>query len=426
MSLEGEPGIGKTRLLTAAQDLVTAEGFLVIAVAADEELRGPFLVARSIFGCRAVQELSGSQAGASVGQALAALSGRDDPSMAGLPADERLLRTYDLAAIAVSELAAVRPLAILLDDLQWADVDSLRLLRYVVRSDADRPILILISLRPEETAIYNELVTLLADTERSGLLRRLRLHRFTAGETVDLLRLTLGGDVDPLSGATIHDQAEGVPFIVEELAKAYREAGMLRADAGVWTVAKNASRLVPSAVQTLIQRRAARLPDATRALLADAGILGRSFSLHDLRAIAERLGESAADEAELAGTLGPAITAGLLVRYPEGSAADYAFSHEQVRDFVVASLTQQRRRQIHGVIVELVSGSGEPSPESLPMLALHARAAGDQQSSARFALEAARAALGRNAPEEVLRSVELGLTVILEPRGSGGSAAPAR
>ena len=87
----------------------------------------------------------------------------------------------------------------------------------------------------------------------SGFLRRLRLHRFTPAETADLLRLVLGGDVDPLSGATVHGQAEGVPFIVEELAKAYREAGMIRAVDGVWTLAKNAGRLVPSAVQTLIQ-----------------------------------------------------------------------------------------------------------------------------------------------------------------------------
>ena len=417
VSIEGEPGIGKTRLLSAAQDLVAAEGFVVVAVAADEELRGPFLVARSIFGCRAVQELPGTTpAGMAVRRALDALSGLDDPSLAGLPADEKLLRTYDLAAVAVAELAMVRPLAILLDDLQWADVDSLRLLRYVVRSDADRPILMLMSLRPEETAVYNELVTLIADTERLGLLRRLRLHRFTSAETADLLRLVLGGRLDPLSGATIHGQAEGVPFIVEELAKAYRDAGMLNAVDGVWTLARNVSRLVPSAVQTLIQRRAARLPDTTRSLLADAGILGRSFSLHDLSAVMEQLGGPAADEADLAGVLTPAIAAGLLVRYPEGSAADYAFSHEQVRDFVVASLSQQRRRQIHAAIVELMSGSGEPSPESLPMLAQHARAAGKPELSARFALEAAREALGRNAPEEVLRSVELGLPVILEPR----------
>ncbi|CAN5616324.1 hypothetical protein BH23CHL8_BH23CHL8_13930 [soil metagenome] len=416
VSVEGEPGIGKTRLLMAAQNVAEADGFATIAIAADEELRGPFLLARSILGCRVVEGLAeGTPAETAVRRALDVLSGRDDPSLAALPSDERLLRTYDLAAVAVAELAAIRPLALFLDDLQWADRDSLRLLRYVVRSAADRPVLLVVALRPEEMALVDELVNLVADMERLGFMRRLRLHRFTSSETTALLRLTLGGDVDAATGATVHSQAEGVPFIVEELVKAYREAGMIRPVDGTWTLTGNASRLVPSAVRTLIGRRAARLPEATRALLGDAGVLGRSFSLRDLRAISERLDgrDAETDPAEL---LAPAIAVGLLVRYPEGSAADYAFPHEQVRDFVVGSLTATRQRRIHGAIVGLLAGEGEPSPESLAILAHHARAAGDPETSARFAIEAAREALGRSAPEEVLRSVELGLPVVSHPR----------
>jgi tetratricopeptide (TPR) repeat protein/DNA-binding CsgD family transcriptional regulator len=417
VSVEGEPGIGKTRLLSAAQELAETMGYVPIAIAADEELGGPFLLARSIFGCRAVQELAATTpAASSVERALAALSGRDDPTLSGLAGDERLLRVYDLAAIAVNELAAARPLAILLDDLHWSDVDSLRLLRYVVRSDADSRILLLIALRPEETATVTELVTLVADMERLGFLRRLRLHRLTSAETIELLRLILGGEVDPLSGATVHGQAEGVPFIVEELGKAYREANVIRPVGGVWTLARNAARLVPSAVQTLIDRRAARLPKATLSLLADAGVLGRSFSLRDLRAVVDHVDAAAADIVDPAEVLAPAVAAGLLVQYPDGSAADYGFTHEHVRDLVVASLPAPRRRKIHAAIVDLLAGSGEPASESLPLLAHHARAAGNAELSARYAIEAARAALARNAPAEVLRSVEIGLPVVTEPR----------
>src|SRR5687767_137361 len=149
VSIEGEPGIGKTRLMMAAQELAEREGFGPLALAADEELHGPFMLARSLFGCRQVQEIAAgvSEAETALRRAIDGLSGRDDPSLADLPPAEKLLRTYDLAAIAVAELAAIRPLAILLDDIQWADEDSLRLLRYVVRSGADRPILILITVR---------------------------------------------------------------------------------------------------------------------------------------------------------------------------------------------------------------------------------------------------------------------------------------
>ena len=67
------------------------------------------------------------------------MSGQDDPGLATLPPDSRLLRTFDLGAVAFRALAAERPLAILIDDLQWSDEDSLRLLRYVVRTDRREP-----------------------------------------------------------------------------------------------------------------------------------------------------------------------------------------------------------------------------------------------------------------------------------------------
>src|SRR5688572_22483168 len=56
LTVEGEPGIGKTRLLMAAADAATEKGFATLVVAADEEIRGPFLLARSILGSPAAQE----------------------------------------------------------------------------------------------------------------------------------------------------------------------------------------------------------------------------------------------------------------------------------------------------------------------------------------------------------------------------------
>ena len=112
----------------------------------------------------------------------------------------------------------------------------------------------------------------------------------------------------------MHAQAEGVPFIVEEMAFAYREGGMVQEIDGVWTLAGNAERLVPSAVKTLISRRATKLPDDTKALLAVAAILGRRFSLKDLREVQLGVDGAAPDPEELAETLTPAVTAGLLDR----------------------------------------------------------------------------------------------------------------
>jgi DNA-binding CsgD family transcriptional regulator/tetratricopeptide (TPR) repeat protein len=410
LAVEGEPGIGKTRLLLAAAEMASAAGFTTIAVTADEELRGPFLLARSILGSpEAIQVASERpETAEALARSLDSMSGQDDPGLATLPADRRLLRTFDLGAVAFRALAAAGPLAVLVDDLQWSDDDSLRMLRYVIRSVATSPIYLMLAIRPEELALVTEAVNLLADMDRMGLLRRMKVDRLTQSETRDLVASVLGGPVDGSGAAVMHAQAEGVPFIVEEMARAYRDGGMIQQIDGVWRLARNAERLVPSAVRTLISRRAAHLPDETKALLADAAVLGRRFSLEDLREVELRVDDTTSDPAALALALAPAVSAGLLAEHANQAAADYSFQHEQVRDFAAGTLTHARRQALHTAIVALLL-SGEPSPESLPLLAYHAKAAGDAAVCVRFSIEASRNALAANAPEEVLRVIELAL-----------------
>ena len=442
VTLEGEPGIGKTRLLLAAADLASANGFTCVVITADEEIRGPFLVARSLFNSSAIREtVAGTPAEASVSRVVEAISGRDERGFETLSPDAKLLRAFDLAGVAIAALAGIHPLALFIDDVQWADDDTLRLLRYVVRADADRPVFLFLTIRPDEFASVGEAVNFVADMERMGLVRRLRPGRFSSVETAELLKRVLGGPVEPASATAMHAQSEGVPFIVEELARTHREAGTLQQIDGQWRLGRNAARLVPSAVRTLIDRRAARLPARTRAALGDAAILGRSFSLRDLRAIRSRLGDgviasdavmddhaptaaaavqsepsAAGDGADsLADDLAPAVHAGLLLAQAQGEPADFTFTHEQVRQFAANLLSAARRRQVHSAVVDLLLDGGDPAPAGLPMLAQHALAAGDTVRAARFSIDAARAALDSNAPEEALRLVEQALPVVSTP-----------
>ena len=415
VTVEGEPGIGKTRLLVDAAEQALTLGYTNVSVAADEELRGPFLLARSILGAAAGTIPGDDPAMPALTRSLRALAGEDDPSLANLPPDEKLLRTFDLAAVALRDVAAGRRLAVFIDDLQWADDDSLRLLRYVVRAVTTSPIALMATIRPEELAFVTEAVTLLADMERFGIVRRLRLARFTHGETATFLSEVLGGTVDPRMSSTMHAQAEGVPFILAELAHTYRDAGMAQLAGDSWTLTKGAERLVPAAVRTLISRRASRLPDDTAAALAMAAVLGRRFSLKDLKEVEARVGDREPEIDELTEMLEPAVSAGLLLELPEDPAADYTFAHDQVRQYASGSLSSARRRAVHSAIVELLM-AGEPAPESLPLLAHHAKAAGDAAICVNFSLKAAENSLRANAPEEVLRLVDLALPAASTPQ----------
>jgi DNA-binding CsgD family transcriptional regulator/tetratricopeptide (TPR) repeat protein len=415
LTIEGEPGIGKTRLLLSAEEAALERGLAPIVVAADEEIRGPFLLARSIVcSPEATEAAAGTAAAEPLARCADTLSGHEDDALASLPADQKLLRTFDLGAVAMRALAVERPVALLLDDLQWADDDSLRFLRYIVRADSTSRIFLMAAIRPEELAFVTEAVNLIADMDRLGMVRRLKARRFSQLESAQLLEQVLGGRVDAVSAATIHGQSEGVPFILGELARTYRETGMVQQIDGVWTLGRKAERLVPAAVRTLISRRAGRLPEETKASLAEAAVLGRHFSLKDLREIQLRLGDEERDVATLEQELQPAVAAGLLLQHQEASPADYSFAHEDVREFAASSLSAARRREVHQAIVQLLL-AGEPVPESLPLLAQHARAAGDATVCVRFATEATKNALAVHAPEEVLRVVDLALPVAATP-----------
>ncbi len=417
ITLEGEPGIGKTRLLLAIEQIARDRNFVPIAVTADEEIRGPFLLARSIFACPTVMDVHSTEAQQAVERASNALIDQDDPGLSQLQPDRKLLRIFELAALALRLVAQEHPIVLLVDDLQWADGDSLRLLRYVARVDGRSRILLVFATRPAETAFVNEAVTLLADMERIGIVRRLKLSRFTQRQSTEFLQQALGGEVDPSSAAIMHAQAEGVPFVLAEQAQAYRESGLIHEINDVWRLAPNAERLLPSAVRTLIERRAAHLPEDTRSALAEAGVLGRSFSLRDLVDIRLRLGDGGANVDLLAQSLEPAVASGLLVQQPRDSPADYTFSHDQIREHAMAGLSAARRQAIHSAIVDiLLAGSAEPPNESLPLLAQHALSAGRNDLCVRFSLRAAQAALQAKAPDEVLRLIHLALSVASIPR----------
>src|SRR5204863_24773 len=80
-----------------------------------------------------------------------------------------------------------------------------------------------------------------------------------------------------------------------------------------------------------------RLPEATREVMAEAAVLGRSFSLRDVRDVRAHLGEPVPELGDLAALFAPGAAIGLLAQHPDGSAADYSFTHEGVREYAAGT-----------------------------------------------------------------------------------------
>ena len=419
LALEGEPGIGKTRLLESALQFASApdSSFAILPVAADEELRGPFLLFRTLFATTAAEAIA-EEASAleTLERARDALTGRD-PRTTGLSPQEQMLHVFDEVTNAIRSLAQDRPLALFIDDLQWADEDSLRLFRYLARTIAASSLFMLFTVRSVSDVAGGGPAHLFADLERMHLARRLHLSRFTKAESSELLMNLLGAPVAPQAVETLHSRAEGVPFFIEEFARTYREARVLQLVGETWTLSQATGPSVPASVASLIERRLAQLEPDTRALLANAAILGRRFRITGLAQVAASLGDSASlEEWQLEEMLEPAVTAGVIAHLPEGAVQDYTFTHDQIRATLADSISRQRRRRVHGAIVDTLVLDGAEDAANLTGLAHHALKAGDDKRGVECSIKAAKATLERSAPEESVRIVDAARAAAASPQ----------
>lgn len=414
--LEGEAGIGKTRMLEATAQLATEQEqpFFVLEVAADEELRGPFLLFRSMLTSpRMAAVAKEAMAMEQLDRAQEAITGRGQRTE-GLSAQEQMLRTFDEVASTVLALTRERPLLLMLDDLQWADDDSIQLIRYLVRTMGSAPVFLLISLRPYSDSATGGASKLIADLDRMRITQVLRLQRLTPRQSAELLEHLLGSPADESTIDSLHSRSEGVPFFLEELARAYREAEALQLIDGTWTLTKLSGPAVPSSIQTLVERKLAQLTPDCRSRLADAGVLGRRFRLSDLARVLTLVGgEATQTEWQVREDLQNAIDLGLIVEEREGSNFDISFSHDQIRSSLLASLPRQRKRAIHGAMAEYLAAEG--GAESLSMLAYHALEAGDQALAVTSGVQAAQTAMAMSAPEEAVRLIDATLPAASEP-----------
>jgi tetratricopeptide (TPR) repeat protein len=414
--LEGEAGIGKTRMLEAAAELASGQErpFFVLEVAADEELRGPFLLFRSLLTSPQMATVAREAvAMEQLDRAQEAISGRGQ-RVEGLSPQEQMLRTFDEVAATVLALTRERPLLLMLDDLQWADDDSIQLIRYLVRTMGSAPIVLLISLRPYSDSATGGASKLIADLDRMRVTQVLRLQRLTPRQSGELLENLLGSPADESMIESLHSRSEGVPFFLEELARAYREAEAIQLIDSTWTMTKLSGPAVPSSIQTLVERRLAQLSEDCRSRLADAGVLGRRFRLADLSRVLARIDRGPAQtELQVGEDLRNAVDLGLIVSERPGAGYDYSFSHDQIRAALLSSLPRQRKRDIHQAIAEHLAA--ESGPESLSMLAHHALEAGDQTLAVESGIRAAHTAMAMSAPEEAIRLVDLTLAAASEP-----------
>ncbi len=413
--LVGAPGIGKTRLLDAFPAPDLAVGSVVLrggtSPSAGMPPYLPFLQALGDYVNTAAPELLRAQVGvhhAALATLLPELNVRLGPSPPLHPLGPEQER-YRLYEAVTGFLAAIRaPLVLLLDDLHYVDAASCDLLIHLSGRLRNAPLLIVGAYREAEAGDNPAFTWSLAELNRRRLLQTLPLGPLTPEESQALVASLVQGPVAPGVAALLHQHSEGNPFFLEELLRACVDDGTLVWHTDQWALVEQQARLLPPRIVEAIRLRLARLDSQVVDLLRVAALFGRAF---ELTLLAQVLGQATEQVEQL---LLAAARAQLVRPQPEGR---YAFTHDLLRETLVADLGSVRRRALHQAIGEALEAQPlSPTAQRLADLAYHFVAAGEPTRGVPYALNAGEHALRTSAPGEAIAHFRTALQ-LLGPAG---------
>jgi eukaryotic-like serine/threonine-protein kinase len=407
--LEGEPGIGKSRLAEELAARAKARGAAVLVgrcwEAGGAPAYWPWMQALRAYVRESDTAALGAQLGAGA-RDLAQLVPElrqlfpDLPPPSTLEPEGARFRLFEAAAEFLRNAGEHRPLVLVLDDLHAADAPSLLLLRFLARELGSTRLLLLAAYRNVDPVPGGPLTEMLAEVAREPVTGRLSLQGFSESDVAEYLELTASDLASPRLAAALHGQTEGNPLFVGEIVR------LVSVEGGLSESPDGPRMTVPQGVRDVIARRLTHLPQESNRVLVLASVLGREFSLEVLARL-----RGVSDD-ELLDWLDEAVDARVVSDAP-GSPGRLRFAHVLIRDTLYDGLTSARRQRLHELAVAALERLNDERPGShLADLAHHAIAAGDHDKGLRYARLAADRAVEQLGYDEAARLFELALQAL--------------
>jgi hypothetical protein len=399
----GDPGIGKTRLAARFAAAAHAEGAVVLYGRADEDRVSPyqpFVEALRHYAARRPGLAAETGVPVAAARELARLVpelGPSAPAVIGRGNERECSRhqLFDAVVRLLLHAAHSGRLLLVLEDLQWADVSTVLLLRQLLRRGAESPLLVVVTYRDLEADATGPLARLLTDLRREAAFDMLRLGGLQRSEAAALVAARRGRDRrDGALARRLCDQTGGNPFFIEELLHASTEASA-------------AAVGVPEGIKAVIGRRLNRLPPATLEMLTLAAVLGSDFRLATLATVAADRGED-----DVVACLESAVAAGLIVEDPE-EVDRFSFSHALVRETLYERPIASRRLRLHRRVAEALEAAPlAMHPAELAHHYFQARKVGGAAKAVVFSLQAAEASQAAHAYEDAAGHYERALMAL--------------
>jgi class 3 adenylate cyclase/tetratricopeptide (TPR) repeat protein len=323
----------------------------------------------------------------------------DDKQWEKLDPPQRRRRSLDAVKRLLLRESQGQPLLVVFEDLHWIDSETQALLDGLVESLPAARLLLLVSYRPEYQHPWGS----------RTYYTQLRLDPLPPENAKEVLGALLGpdADLDALKRVLIA-RTEGNPFFLEESVRALVETGSLSGEHGAYRLARPVPTVqVPATVQAVLAARIDRLPAGDKALLQMASVVGKDVPFVLLRGLAEHA------EDELHATIGRLQVAEFLYEAGLFPDLEYTFKHALTHDVTYGSLLQDRRRTLHGQIVETIEQLyPDRLPEHTERLAHHAFRGEVWSKAVTYLRQAGAKALSRSSNREAVAYFEQALTAL--------------
>ena len=354
--IEGEPGIGKSRLLREVARHAQARDLPVLATKCYEIERAmPYqsvidLVSRTLD--RVSATALGNMAPVSLAE-LAALVPEVGERFPGLPKlsndfpEARQARLSRAVGQLLEASMGGRPSLLMVDDIQWADDASAQVFHYLARHAAARPVLVIYAYRDEDVDSDERLARLVESLCREAGARRVPLARLDAADTGRLVAALAGANLDaPGLAERLHRETEGNPFFLTSILQSLSE-GQTQLEPR----ASGAPGWLPDALRAAVRVRLAHVPKEIRPVLETAAVFGRRFDFDTLLDVTREPEEQLLDAVEAL------VKRRLLREEPEGGV--YDFSHDKVREVVYRDIGGARCRWLHQSVAQALERRGD-------------------------------------------------------------------
>jgi len=348
--LSGEPGVGKSRLARELEVFARFNGALVLMGSFQAEMDVPYIALLDV-----IREILRTHDP----QTLKTILPPYAPELVKLVPDvcdfvdeftpnpvlgnlqEERLRQFDHLTRFFLELAADRPLLIILEDLHWADIPSLDYLHHLLRNNTRAKLLVVGTYREVDLDPARPFYEKLVGLNRERLYTRIALRRLDKETTCRLVSTLLGGEVEGVLAEQIVFETDGNPFYVEEVVKSLVSRNAITEIDGVWVPVPDANIQVPQSLQIAIGKRVFSLPEDAQETLRLAAVSGHDFNFDVLLEL------TGWEEDHLLDILDTAEEAQLIHEIKGDPLHDYAFEHALIAQVLYEDISQRRRARYH-------------------------------------------------------------------------------